>query len=275
MATASENLLGTQGQSRAFSRFGPQFQGQNDEIIRNLLTRLGGQAQQGFEPIENQARRDFEQKTLPTIGERFTSLGSNALSSPAYQSQKYGSAIDLETNLAALKSQYGLQQNNQLMQLLQLLSPEQAYFQGQPGLLEGGAKGLAEGLPSYLSSLNLGKKQESGDENQGTNWLDVSGNALLGLAPAGAAFGPAGVAAGAGAGLIGALLKYLGGRKSSNSVDATSSPIQQQLMNQKPSNYNSQYNDLSFKGPGGQGSPLGALDFSMKSPGLNRIGALG
>ncbi len=295
MATASENLLGTQGQSRAFSRFGPQFQGQNDEIIRNLLTRLGGQAQQGFEPIENQARQDFQQKTIPTIAERFTTLGNGALSSPVHQAQQYGAGAQFETGLAALKSQYGMQQNNQLMQLLQLLSPEQAYFPGQPGALEGGAKGLAEGLPAYLAAQGMGGKntgnmnqdqqQDQSESGGGTDWqsgLDTTGNVLGAAAPLAAfipGIGPI-ISALLGLGAAGFKVgsKYASNGQSKN-FDAQSSPIQQQLMKlgkdpQQANSYNSQYNNLSFRGPGGQGSPLGTLDFSQKSPGLNKIGAL-
>jgi len=290
MATAKENLLGTEGQSRAFSRFGPQFQQQNDELLRNLLTQLGSQTQQGFQPIEDQARRDFQQKTLPSIAERFTSLGSNALSSPAYQSQRYGSAIDLDTNLAALKSQYGLQQNSQLMDLLRLLAPEQAYFTGQPGLIEGAAKGIAESAPSYFGAKGLeGDQEKKPWDLQGG--LNTTGDILLSIAPFLSAVPGFGPLLTLGSGLIGGGLKlgghFAGKNQQGQNFNAQQSELQKQLMNlgvdpnklnqdlgRSATGNNFKYQDLSFKGPGGKGSPFGTIDFSQKSPGLNKIGAL-
>jgi hypothetical protein len=291
MATASENLFGREGQSQAFSRFGPQFQQQNDTLIRDIMSRLGNQSQQGFEPIEKQARQGFQRQTLPSIAERFTSLGNGAASSPVLNSNQTQAGIDLDTNLAALKSQYGFEQNNQLMQLLNLLSPEQAYFGRQPGLLEGGAQGLAEGLPQYLAAQGLGKQQEQGnvEGGEGFDWQDAIGNLLLSLAPAGAAFGPPGLAVGAGAAALGGGLKYFNKKKGNQgqNFNAQQSQLQQQLMklgvspqelqqltNPSQGNTSPQYGNLNYNNRGSQNSPLGQLDFSAKSPGLNRIASL-
>jgi hypothetical protein len=62
----------------------------------------------------------------------------------------------LESNLAALRSQYGLQQQNQLMNLLQMaLRPqfENVYRPSSPGLFGGIAGGLGQGIGGGLSSL--------------------------------------------------------------------------------------------------------------------------
>jgi hypothetical protein len=211
---------------------------------------LGGQAQQGFEPIENQARQDFQQKTIPSIAERFTSLGNGAISSPAYQAQQYGAGAQFETGLAALKSQYGMEQNNQLMQLLQLLAPEQAYFQGQPGLLEGGARGLAEGFPSYLAAQGMDDQQQ-GQQNKPWDWqsgLDAGGNALLAAAPFLSFIPGIGPLLTAGAGLVGGGLKVGskfapgGPKQQPQNYNAQFNPMQQQLMNLGPSqSYNSPF----------------------------------
>ncbi len=90
-------------------------------------------------------------------------------------------------------------------------------------------------------------------------------------------------------GLVGGGLK-IGGKYApsgqNQNIPAQQTELQKQLMGLgvspqqiqqdlgKASNYNSQYNNLSFKGPGGQGSPLGQIDFSQRYPGLNRIGAI-
>jgi len=259
MATFNENLFGREGQSQAFSRFGPQFQQQNDTLIRDILSRLGTQTQQGFDPIEKQAREGFSQRTIPTIAERFTSLGNNAISSPAFASQLGQAGAGFETDIAALRSQYGLQQNQQLMQLLNQLAPEQAYFGRQPGLLEGGAQGVLESLPQYLAAQQLGNQQQG----QGTNWKDMIANILLGLAPAGAAFGPIGLGVGAGAAALGSGLKYFGNKNAGQNYNAYQSPLQQQLMNLGPSQqYNSPFAGKLDVNQGFQGTklkPLGAL----------------
>jgi hypothetical protein len=244
MANLLEQLGGREGRSEAFSQFGPQFQDQQNNLIRNLMTQLGSGAQQGFQPIENQARQDFAQKTIPTIAERFNSLGSGGLSSPALHSQQYGAGAQFETGLQALKSQYGMQQNSQLMQLLQLLQPNQAYFGRQPGLFEGAGKGVFESLPAYLAAQRMGGNNQSdqGQEGQGGDWdwqdiLNRGGNALLAAAlPLGAIPG-IGPFLTAGAGLIGGGLKFGSGYASSGqnkNFNAQPSQFQQQLMNLGP-----------------------------------------
>src|SRR5277367_3365282 len=59
-------------------------------------SQLGNQASQalqnpyeGFQPIENQARSQFQTSTIPSIAERFTSMGSGGQRSSAF-----GSATD-------------------------------------------------------------------------------------------------------------------------------------------------------------------------------------
>lgn len=70
------------------------------------------QSQFNFAPIEQNARANFQQNTIPSLAERFTSLGSgnNALSSPAFKSQLGLAGAGLEGELARLASEYGLQQ---------------------------------------------------------------------------------------------------------------------------------------------------------------------
>lgn len=73
-----------------------------------------------FGPIEEQARAGFRQQALPTIAERFTSMGQGARGTGAFARTVGGAAAGLEASLAALKAeklpqwemqkaQYGLQ----------------------------------------------------------------------------------------------------------------------------------------------------------------------
>lgn len=107
---------------------------------------------QGFDPIEQRARSQFSRNTIPSIAERFTSLGDNALSSGAFASQLGESAANLEEGLAALRSQYGLQNRGQLLQELGLgLQPQ---FENLVIPREQG--GYATFVPALLQALMAG-----------------------------------------------------------------------------------------------------------------------
>ncbi len=91
----------------------------------------------GFEPIATLARKDLQTKTLPSIAERFSSIGSGgSQKSSAYEGLAASAGADLETQLAALRAGYGLQNRTGLLNMLQLgLSPESQneYFGEEPG----------------------------------------------------------------------------------------------------------------------------------------------
>lgn len=134
----------------------------------DLLKQLQGQ-QFNFDPIAQQARTQFQTKTIPSIAERFTRMGDNAGSSALLAS--LGSAgSGLEQALAAMKSQYGLQERGLNQQLLQQLlgvglHPTQSHYfdQGEQGYggqllsmlaqaaLAAGTGGAA-GVPGAISS---------------------------------------------------------------------------------------------------------------------------
>ena len=60
-----------------------------------------------FGPIENLARQKFQQETIPTIAERFA--GAGGLNSSALKGELGKAATHLESQLAALRSEHGLQ----------------------------------------------------------------------------------------------------------------------------------------------------------------------
>lgn len=84
--------------------------GQAGNIAQGLL----GQLNQPFgqSPIAQQARQQFQTQTIPTIAERFSSLG--AQNSSAFQNALGQAGVGLESNLASL----GQQNQNQLLHLL-------------------------------------------------------------------------------------------------------------------------------------------------------------
>jgi hypothetical protein len=121
-----------------------------NQAISNLMAGLQPGGQLDFGPIAQRARSQFSQQAIPTIAERFSSLGQNALSSPALYSQLGGSAANLEEALAA---QQGAFQQRNMMGLLGLAgqpSFETAYMPRQRGLAEIGGSALLQALP-YLA----------------------------------------------------------------------------------------------------------------------------
>lgn len=143
-----EWLLGKPGQEKQFPRFAPEQQSAISQTLQQALSRLGGPGESPFAPVANQARQNFQQQTIPSILERFTSLGAGGGRSGVLGQQLGQAGANLESNLAS-------QEIQQLLQLLGIgLTPtfESAYIPRQPGFLEEGLKGLLQYLPMYLAS---------------------------------------------------------------------------------------------------------------------------
>lgn len=126
---------GAPAQVAAESTLSPEQQQLQNSIIQRIMSSLGsynlpGQQMssdqwqnltQGFQPIEDQYMGQFYNQTVPTIAERFQALGDSSGNSAL--TQQLGMAgSDLQGQLAALRSQYGMQnqsmQNNNLANLL-------------------------------------------------------------------------------------------------------------------------------------------------------------
>lgn len=173
----------TPGGAVEANRFNPQINPQLQGLLSQTLGQLKTNSQGGFAPIEQQARRQFQTQTIPGLAERFTSLGDSAQRSSAFQGALGNAASGLESNLAALKGQHGMQQNQQLMQLLSMLLPtqEQVYKPEEPGFLGSFAPALGSIAGSALTGFGLG--------------------------------GPIGAGLGAGTSLLSSLLSLLSGNK--------------------------------------------------------------
>jgi len=118
--------VGEPGQALQFPNYTPIQQGGLNKLL------LQGLQNSDFGGIENRARQDFQTKTLPSIAERFTSMGAGNRGSSAFAGQLGAAASDLESQLGALRGQYGLQQ------LQYGLRPqfENAYIPRSGGLLQ-------------------------------------------------------------------------------------------------------------------------------------------
>jgi len=122
--------------------------------LENLRKILGGD-QESFESFFAPARRDFEQKTLPSIAERFTGmLGEGSQRSSAFGQQLGQAGKEFEEDI--FSQRLGMQQGA-LQQLLQLLQPSLAPTQyeytkpRQPGFLENLLAAVAQGAGSGLT----------------------------------------------------------------------------------------------------------------------------
>lgn len=140
-------------------RFGSNVEGALDQLLKMSMSGIQ-QGQGGFQPIKDQAMSDFHNKTVPTISERFTSMGGAGGQSGSGFAQAIGGAgADLEGQLAAMQGQYNQQQQGQLQNLLQMgLTPrnETTFQQQDPGFMQSFGGPMAQGIGSLLPLLLSG-----------------------------------------------------------------------------------------------------------------------
>lgn len=120
----------------------------------------------GFDPIEQHARSQFHQSTIPSISERFTAMPGGQRSS-AFQGALGQASAGLESSLGALRSQYGLQSRGLSQNLLgQALTPnfDTVFQQHQPGFLESALGGLSGSLGQYGAQGLSGMFGPSGNQ---------------------------------------------------------------------------------------------------------------
>jgi len=132
--------------------YGQQQQQGFEQILQQALQGLQGN-QFDFGPIEQQARSGFAQKTIPSIAERFTSMGEGGQGSSAFQGALGRAGAGLEESLGGMKQQYGLQQQGNLMNMLRMgLTPQfqNVEYGREPGMLELMAGPLAKAGMGYF-----------------------------------------------------------------------------------------------------------------------------
>lgn len=169
----SSTLFGREGRfKQAPSNFNPQ----QLQILQQLL----GMGQQGLgtDAIEGQARRGFQQNTIPLLSERFANVAGRGLSgigSSGYQNALQGAGTELETELASLR------QGN-AMNLLGLgLSPQQESYY-EPGR-QGIAGPLSEIGGRAAAAYYTGGSSEAG--NVMDLFKKLFGGSSLGEKPSG------------------------------------------------------------------------------------------
>lgn len=143
-------FTGTPGKERRLQRFDPQRQAGFDQVLQQALSGL----QQGagdFGPIAKQAEERYFGDILPSIAERFTSMGGQR--SSGFQEARERSGTELSTNLAALQSQHGLQQQGLLQNLLGMGLTQQedvGWIPRDPGFFRAMAPGVGQGVGRWI-----------------------------------------------------------------------------------------------------------------------------
>lgn len=153
------------GYSPALMHYSP-YESQQRQIMNQvgqmgLQGLLSGQMPGGmsFEPIRQQATSNFMQNTVPSLAERFTSMGEGAQRSSAFTGALGQAGAGLQENLAAMQSQYQQQMMPMLMQMLGIgLQPqnEYQYMPGQEGFLSKAGTGFMQGLGEATPGLVTG-----------------------------------------------------------------------------------------------------------------------
>lgn len=144
----------------AYNQQLPRFTPEQQNTL-NMLLQQGGQ-NANFGGIENRAREQFSKNTIPGLAERFTAMGSGGSQrSSAFQGALGSAGADLESQLAALRGQYGMQQLGLGLQP----SFENIYNKREGGIAQGAASGLGQAtsqIPTLISLYMLLNKMGTG-----------------------------------------------------------------------------------------------------------------
>lgn len=124
---------------------------QQQARLGQVQERLAGPFGSEFAPIAEEARGKFQEEVVPSIAERFTSLGGGRLSSPAFARQLGEAGSQLERGLAAEKAKFGIAQRQQdIGQQLGLLGQGTQESLGQQGM----------NLQQYIGQRGLDQQQQ-------------------------------------------------------------------------------------------------------------------
>lgn len=155
------------------SNFNPQQQQLQGAAGNEALRLLQGGGPVGFQQIEDQARANFQTKTVPSLAERFGGQGMERGSS-ALTGQLAAAGSGLDRDLAALKYQYGQKQLGPLLNAA--LKPSTTFLnqEGQqgPGMFEQFAGDTSQWLPQ-LFQMYMDLKQKSGQPASEEEWQQV------------------------------------------------------------------------------------------------------
>lgn len=143
-------LMGTPSRFERIQKYDPQRQAASNQLLQQALAGLSG-TQADFAPIAEREVSRFQTETVPSLAERFTSMGAGSQGSSGFAESLARGGGELGTNLAALGSQHALGQQGNLMQLLNMvLRPQEeiGYFGGTEGALGPISQAAGKYLPA-------------------------------------------------------------------------------------------------------------------------------
>ena len=149
-----EWTLGTPEGYQMLQSFTPEQQDAFHSILQQGLQQYQN-PYEGFEALQNETERNFNEKTLPQLGEQFGASRSR-LSSPTFGSQVGAAAGGLHSMLNAQKAKYGMENRQQGLQAAQLgLTPpgQQVRVPGQAGSIETAVGNAKELLPYAIKGM--------------------------------------------------------------------------------------------------------------------------
>jgi len=136
----------------------------------------------GFQPIAQKYQRQFQTDILPSIAERFASMGAGAQDSSGYQSALTGAGMDLSENLAGMESQYGLQQQQLGQNLLGMgLTPQNQFAYQDPQ--QSGIMRILQMLAKGAGGAGAGFLMGGGSGGLGSGFSDLFGSATGKMMP--------------------------------------------------------------------------------------------
>jgi hypothetical protein len=136
---------GRKARTEQVPRYTPEQQSALDQLLSMGMSETDSKA------LEERTRKQFGETTVPGIAERFTGMGGGQRSS-AFAGALGRAGGDLESQLAALRHQAGMQKLQQGLQQ----RFDTAYMPGTPGMLEGLA-GPAMSMLAGRALLGKGK----------------------------------------------------------------------------------------------------------------------
>lgn len=132
-----ESVFGVPAQALQFPRFNEQQQKTITDLLKTITPQL--EKGQDFGPIAEQRRSQFYEQEVPTLAERFSTMGKGAQRGSGFQQAATQAGAGLQRELSALEQQFGQQKQQQLTSLLgSLLSPpfENILKDAEPGWFE-------------------------------------------------------------------------------------------------------------------------------------------
>lgn len=153
--TGRNFLFGKSPRTEQVDRLNPEQQQALSQLLGMGLSNIED-PYQGFQPIADQAISRFEQQGVPSLAERFTSMGQGAQRSSDFMGALGSARAGLEENLAGLQAQYGMQNKQLGSQLAGLgLTPsfESIYRPEDHGFLGSLGSSASSYLPMLLKLL--------------------------------------------------------------------------------------------------------------------------